>query len=312
MRPNPVCAGLCAGLLALLLAGCSRSVSPVASSAVHGAVSGAARAGAAHGGDFYPLMTGNWWHYQRSFRVWSGDELIEDYHATMTNEQVCSDSWMDRDYLVDRGIETADDGQVFRAWILARQDASGLFEADLSIIHAPPCDASAGMASVRAGAAGPDVEDAPDMVTMRLQSISDPARRTAMIDAWRDMQARIALVRQALAPAGGGPLRGELHRLSYPLHPGARWFIRDQPGLQLEAVVEAQETLHLRAGNSPAWRIRLVWHGGLYRPTDRIFVWYSRSGLMRVYYRIEDRSGLVSENDQVCDDFVLASDRALQ
>jgi len=222
---------------------------------------------------------------------------------------------MGRDYLVDRGIETPEDDNVSRTWVLARQDASGLFEADVAIVQPPSCDAAAGMASVRAGAAGPEVEDAPDAVSVRLESISDPARRTAMIGAWRDMQARIALVRQALAPAGtraDGPLPGELHRLSYPLRPGAHWFIRDQPDLQLEAIVEAQETLHLSAGDLPTWRIRLVWHGGFYRPTDRIFMWFGRSGLMRVYYHLEDATGLVAENDQVCDDFVLASDRVVQ
>jgi hypothetical protein len=122
-------------------------------------------------------------------------------------------------------------------------------------------------------------------------------------------------VRQALGPSGGraagGPLAGELHRLSYPLRPGARWFIRDEEDLKLEAIVEAQETLHLRSGDVPAWRIRLVWHNAFFQPTDRIVTWYSRSGLMRVYYRLEDTSGLVTENDQVCDDFVLASDASL-
>jgi hypothetical protein len=233
----------------------------------------------------------------------------------MTDQIVCAQSWMDREYLVDRGVETASDGQVFRSWVLARQDASGLFEADTYINVPPACDSPIANTSTRATAGAPETQDAPDAVEARLQSIADPARRTAVVQAWRNMQARIALVRDALGPSGsrgGGPLPRELHRLSYPLHPGTRWFIRDEGTVKLEAIVEAQETLHLPSGAVPSWRISLVWHGGAFGPTDRILTWYSRSGLMRVYYRLEDATGLVAENNQVCDDFVLASAGLLQ
>jgi len=82
------------------------------------------------------------------------------------------------------------------------------------------------------------------------------------------------------------PVRSEAEKLlQYPLHTGARWRLRNDPDLVIEALVEGHEVLELPAGRFPAWRVRILWQ--IDNPPMDVRVWYGTSGRLRVHYHDE-------------------------
>jgi len=204
-------------------------------------------------------------------------------------------------------------------WVRYRQDGAGLYEADVESQLPPVCAGVTGRQTLDAeGVETPPGEAAWAGVEARL---SDPAKQVAYRAAWERVQARASVLRQALGTArgipraaGGGVEPGEITRLEYPLHPGARWVIRADP--RFESIVEGAEVLNLAVGHVPGWRIRIdsVFLG----QDDRVHVWYGRSGFLKLVAHFEgvatDASGnpigrVISDESEVLTELALGGGR---
>ncbi|MBI5709214.1 MAG: hypothetical protein HZC42_02775 [Candidatus Eisenbacteria bacterium] len=301
--------------LTVLVAGCGRrDVLPtdVGGDRAPGtaALRGEAAATSGHHG-FYPLEIGNRWHYARVFTVWirggapAGPPDAVLIRSTRSAELTGVESLFDRDYVIERDAvieESRTDTFVTR--LAYRQDRSGLYEADLPLAEQPL-------------AARPPAED---HAWQRLAaSLADPASREAYRAAWERLQVRLDAVRAVLEGGAGeaarrgprgGPLDHEITRLRYPLRPGARWVIRDDP--RFESFVERPDLLNLPAGRFGAWRVRIA--SVLFGPQDIVRTWYGRAGYLRLEAHLEsearDQNGqpigtLVSEQTEALDDLQL-------
>jgi len=238
---------------------------------------------------FYPLATGNRWHYQHRFKV----EVIGaqpgayEYLSEVEHLQTCPVTIGTRDYLTER-VAQFGEGGVSAYWLRLRQDRRGLFEAEETGVD-PSCE----VFEASANAARLDPAAELDAAWARASSgIVDPERRAAFDRAWQDARAHLALIQSSLAPRAGafgptfglpGPPGGEVLRLAYPLQPGQRWTIRSGPGFN--AGVEALETLDLPAGWFAAYRIR--YSSEFFGPLDRVYVWYGPKGYLKLDARTE-------------------------
>jgi len=138
------------------------------------------------------------------------------------------------------------------------------------------------------------MDDAPDAMSRALQARlagADPATARAVLAAWGDLRERLYLMRDptssGLAAHGhgrkGGPLPGEITRLSYPLRTGARWVIRQDP--LFTSVVEGVEPVAVAGHKIPAFRIRI--ESELAGANDRVHLWASRAGMVKLAYHLE-------------------------
>ncbi len=100
----------------------------------------------------------------------------------------------------------------------------------------------------------------------------------------------------------------EVLRLSYPLHSGQRWAVRDDPGLLLQAAVEGPDIVRVGAERLPCWRIAYVWPD-FFGPNDRVQVWYGREGFLGLRYHLE--SPATDESGNVIGVAIAEEDRAL-
>jgi len=105
--------------------------------------------------------------------------------------------------------------------------------------------------------------------------------------------ARSAVLGAAMALRGGAG-EGEATQLVYPLKVGDTWTIRDNETLgKWTANVEGKDRLSLPAGDFDAHRIRIVRdYDSL---GDELLVWYSRSGLLKVFAHSRTVKGFVEE-----------------
>jgi hypothetical protein len=165
-------------------------------------------------------------------------------------------------------------------WYRYRQDGSGLYEADVSLVDPPGVHPVTGRVH---GGLKPGI-------TLTLGRVPE-GHRGAFQAALQRLEARRARLRAALglaARGSGGALDHELTRLRYPLHPGTAWEIRVDPDLVIHARVERHEVLELPAGRFPAWRIRIRWELG--DPDDTILVWYGSSGYLQSFVHIRSEA----------------------
>ena len=247
---------------------------------------------------FYPLTIGNRWEYRgRScmLRVIDGSDPIEEFAWTseVARELVGVKELRGREYVIERetGFQSSPFGD--QSWVylsFMRQDRSGLYSAD-SLIVMPREKAQA---------------------TDRNGTI--PGRDAAFAAAFRRIESRRARV---LALLGRFPLAGvnpdELTLLQYPLHTGARWRVRNDPDLVIEALVEGHEVLELPAGRFPAWRVRILWQ--IDDPLMDIRLWYGTSGFLQMVIRddveeVPDWPGtLVYEESQILSAFAVDRSR---
>jgi hypothetical protein len=272
-------------------------------------------------GRFYPLTLGNHWHYHGLLRMQfvppnetpgSAIEMESDIKCDL----VCTEQRDSRDYTVEATVTTMRD-RIDYTWVLYRQDASGLYEADVQPVGPPSCAPTTLLAPDRAGPASRGSTDAVAGALAQRMAGAPAARTQAVLAAWSRIRDRVELVRGAAGPAADGrrgprgPLAGEITRLRYPLGLGARWVIREDP--RFTAVVEGVHPV--RAGSSwvSAYRIRLG--SELYGPNDVVRMWMSRIGPTGFAYHLEanatDESGnvvglVLADYDERLLDFQLA------
>ena len=199
------------------------------------------------------------------------------------------------------GLDLWGRGPNYRSWIRCRQDRTGLYEADVSILDPPSCVAPA--VSTSGGRGGETLADLARRMD-ELIPLASRGRQAAFRAAAQRLSARLAIVDAALptmtrasSQANGvgisGP--GELTRLRYPLHPRARWIIRDEPCATFVARVEGTDVLDLPPGRLLGYRIRIS--SEPFGPADVVHVWYGRSGYLQLVVHIEsdaiDSSGAV-------------------
>jgi len=314
-------------LLAFALTGCGKTAAPVApaaervpESALRAEIAGGLAQGGQSANLFYPLQLGNHWGYEFTLGLYTIPEggppgPVFGLSHGRDRDLVCVEDRAGRSYVVERRSYP---GGVFD-WVRYRQDRAGLYEADVESPLPPVC----------AGVTGRQTLDAEGVATLPGEAawagvearLSDPAKQVAYRAAWERVQARASVLRQALGTArgipraaGGGVEPGEITRLEYPLHPGARWVIRADP--RFESIVEGAEVLDLAVGHVPGWRIRIdsVFLG----PDDRVHVWYGRSGFLKLVAHFEgvatDPNGdpigrVISDESEVLTELALGGGR---
>jgi hypothetical protein len=230
-------------------------------------------------GAFYPLDLANHWSYARTFRFQivpnSGPPSPpEEFLSTLDIDLIGHEERYGREYVVQRETYHEDDN-VFSSSFLYRQDRGGLYNADPEPVtdlvarssrrpSGPFANAAPIVAALRAVGAGPAYMRA----VVRLLEKHQQIRQVAL---------RAGVIADAARP---GALPGEITMLSYPLHTGASWIVRESP-IRVVNSVQASESLELPAGRFTGWRIRIDFPD-LFGPDDRAQVWQSRSGLLQL------------------------------
>ena len=280
-------------ILALVLAGCSSQPTAPASARIVASALGATSGGAGGlaGGSpnpnlFYPLELGNHWGYDHALALYTippggppGPVFgIEDRHE---RDILCIESRSEQSYFIES--TSFESGVAY--WVRYRQDASGLFEADISVAEPPAC---AGVSSrtldTEAIAAWRG-----DAAWAKVEAKLAERERDAYRAAWEKVRERATAVRVALGleagtvPRTAGIEPGEITRLEYALHPGAHWVIRGDP--LFEATVEAEDALDLAAGQVSGWRIRIDTE--FLGPSDHIHFWFGRQGFLKFVAHFE-------------------------
>jgi hypothetical protein len=266
-------------IIAFALPGCGRAPTAPASrpQATNALPAKPSRAdAAADAGLFYPLQLGNHWAYDFVFNVsvvpFSGSPSEFEVRERRERDLTCIEQLAGASYFIEK---RSFPGGAY--WLPYRQDRAGLYESDALAL---PCSGGTGRQKLDMDAtATRSYEAAWSAVEAK---IADPLKRAAYRAAWERIQARVAAIGRALGAepasprAAGGVGAGEITRLLYPLHTGARWVIRADP--RFESVVEGNDVLDLPPGRLPAWRIRI--DSELVGPDDRVHVWYGRSGYL--------------------------------
>lgn len=260
----------CFCLLGVLLAAPACDIDPASVATPEKTVALRAEERSPHrpGHTFYPLTIGNRWDYVGRVRMLmlnADDQPLEDlvWDSEFTRELVGTAELSGREYVIEResGFQDSPFGDHYDvAWVwlhFVRQDRSGLFSAD-TVFVTPPAKAQA--------------IERDGMI---------PGRGAAFAAAMRRIESRRGRVRELLGRlplAGVKP--GEVTTLQYPLHTGARWLIRNDPGFVVEALVEGHEVLELPAGRFPAWRVRILLQ--IDDPPTGVRVWYGTSGFLQM------------------------------
>jgi len=269
-------------------------------------------------GGYFPLQIGNRWHAESDFRstLTTPDGGTETFtiHANIMREIIGTETLAGRTYVVEQTV-TEEDGPFgpFNSWLRYRQDAAGLYEADVDISQPPVLHSGTSAGPINA--ALPEARDLPATFAERLSADQLDAYQAA----WDVLQKRIVAIRSihtlafgnGATAAPGGVLPNELTRLAYPLRPGATWVIRDDP--YFGSIVEANGNLEVPAGRFPSSQIRIP--NEFMGPNDVVRVWFSRSGQLAFRYHIESVAtdvdgnpiGTVSADyDETLRDFSLA------
>ncbi len=288
--------------VALLASACGRdaprptspdpSSAEVAFSIPHGAPGGATAPVSPRHFEFFPLEVGNRWHYAMAIEMILVPREGEPDTLTGTGEKEATlqnvVTLEGRSYVHEQDVITPGMPDVYTQHILWRQDATGLYEAEI-ITDAPGGGAVSATPATTLFA----------RTRARLEaSIADPVRRAALRAAGDRLERKLALT---TGLGGGafppGPHRvsgpAELTRLRYPLHVGSSWVIRSD--FRFTSRVEALETLALAPGRFEAWRMR--YGSDLYGPLDVVHVRYGRSGYLGLDARIQ--SPLISNGDTI-------------
>lgn len=226
---------------------------------------------------FFPLQLGNRWVYDGKRVITmipeGGDPMpSERMRFRVRTKLVCQEEIAGRSYVVAREVVKEGESRT-RTWIRYRQDRDGLYEADVVIGTPPVCDRG----TVAEEPAEPGIAEVEAVAAVREPLPGDAwsAARAAALARAEDLR-RLALdgVREVTA-APEGVARGEIRRLAYPLHDGARWRIRRDP--RLVARVVGRDVLNLPAGRMPAWKVRV----STPQPGDRVRFWVGRKGFLK-------------------------------
>lgn len=233
-----------------------------------------------------PLAVGNTWDYTVHTRT----QLITD---GVPGEITLTESPWRSQITEERTIEGTDyfmqaeyDPNSLANWVsryALREDRSGLYNKDLITLPTP--------ARVVSEAEDAFVKDVQSAVA---RAAATSPHRAAFEAAAVRLGARVAAMRQPGgmigrfprrpgpgAPRGfngGGPRPDEITMLSYPLHMGSSWIVRDDP--RFERLVIAREHTTVPAGQFIAWVLRAS--SELYGPNDRVHLWYARQGLIKL------------------------------
>ena len=309
-------------------------VAPDAQALIQDAPTGALAPALAPGLAFYPLEIGNRWHYARRFayRIFDGtdpDPAPVVVRSTVERELTCEEELLGRTYVIETYVIRLEGGGVFPGNIAFRQDRSGLYETDGP---PPPCAPSQVASAMAPGAermpampaAGVPADARESAWTALERTLPLGAERAAYRAAWERLRVRSEWIERALGRSPGeaaeglmrrgGPQPGEITRLRYPLHPGARWVIRPSP--LFAGLVERLDVLQLPVGRKLGFRIRIT--SDLFGPNDRVHVWYGPSGYLRLEAHLEseatDINGnplglMVSEQSEVLDGIRIAGHR---
>ena len=229
----------------------------------------------------YPLDLGNRWNYDGRSEYWVIADVDPIEHArtlsTHTRELTQTEMLFGRSYVVEQWtiVEDFRPNDPIVYWVRYRQDLSGLYEADVSILDPPGGLVTPEIVLSKAGQAGarPTFEGIP------------ASQRHAWRAAWERIQQRQHLLHGVVNsqdPLVSGLMENEITRLRYPPTVGKVFYIR--PNL-LRAKIEAYETLSLPAGDFEAARVRLTW---LFPGTeaDRIHMWIGTCGMLKFEARL--------------------------
>jgi hypothetical protein len=288
-RRHPAISSLAGATILLALAlGCSRDLPQAPDLQSAPTLAGGQNAPTTGNGVYFPLGQGNEWHAVGKARF-----VTVDLSGAPIGESIAEDDYLrtidgteerfGRVYTLMREVftESVDGGAPDEAtnWVRYRQDASGLYEADVDPSTPPGGEPPA----VLAAAARARTRSMPE----HLAGSVSVDHRAAFQAAWERLRARGDAIREAVRGPGGGPVRtaeeNEITRLRYPLHPGQAWVVRADP--EFTSSVEAVENLDIAAGRFTSHRIRI--ESGLFGPNDRVHLWMSRSGQLALAYHLE-------------------------
>jgi len=271
-----------------LVPGCREDATPVVTAPTADAALLADNAGSYPPGGmwarYYPLRVGDYWNYDRSFKVWDGDGVVlHDEIGSSSREIIGHEVIGGRVYTVEEWTITDSHGE-FPTWIRYRQDRDGLFEADVSIGDPPTL-------------VDPDRKGRETRRPIALAAVSatnellrrerDPYRRAAIAAHLERHRQLVAAAMRGLEQVSAADLQaGEITRLRYPLRPGDSWVIRDDPFFGAE--VEGRELLDMPIGKRVGVRIRIT--PPIVGPEDDVLVWYSQCGQLRMYVYVESEA----------------------
>jgi len=257
---------------------------------------------------FFPLAIGNTWLYAKtSMTVVRPDSCgspcvsmgtMKQWHEV--RELVGTEMLFGREYVVEEQTRRSDWTVVIDTMfppmfppmpspmayrVLYRQDRAGLYEADLSVGQLP---GSNGELAAARNAPAPGAEERLSVTLQRKGMLLTATEAAAYDAANARLQEKRDMLAAALAWHGhhpgpfGGPRGGvldhEITRLRYPLHPGQRWTIREDP-LFTSRVIR-HEVLRLEAGKLGGYQIRI--ESELFGPEDKVYIWYGRAGFLKL------------------------------
>ena len=252
-----------------------------------------------HGnGGFFPLEFGNRWQHTREITIVlipdGGEPQPPMTFGSESETEVSGTEILFGTSYVLAETRWKDEDSEGTYWYRYRQDRSGLYEADVSIIDPPA--SGLGVSAAGGLTTAHTAEARRQHLALQLRARGAPPGALHVVEATLARHAMIRAVALAIGsstdadlPAKAarrptGPLGLELTRLSYPLHPGASWIIRDVP--RITATVEGAETLDLPAGRFASWRIRIDWPGN-FGPRDVVHVWFGRCGDLQFAAHLE-------------------------
>jgi len=309
--------GVTTGVLLIPLAfltGCGRDL-PVSPPPLTGDSFSASRASMApsSGRDFFPLAIGNRWHALSEDRATlipsDGSPSTAQYavHTDISREMTGTEVLSGNTYTLMREIHVSTstanpNPTTYTTWVRYRQDAAGLYEADVT---GPPASASKLAPAVHGGALSA-------ALPASLRSRVPVAQAAAYERAWSRLQEKIASLREVSATPtrASDVMDGEITRLDYPLHPHAEWTIRAEPFFR--SVVEGLDHLQLAGGRFSAYRIRI--ENEFLGENDSVHLWMGKSGQLQLTYHVEsvatDEDGneigrIVAEHQEAVDSLSL-------
>jgi hypothetical protein len=219
-----------------------------------------------HGRLLVPLAIGNRWDYRSRFQgtivTDSGTQPGFDVVTPLRDEIIGTERIGEHEYFLIQESNPAS-GETYGVF-RDREDRSGLFE------HDPPSQPAGSLAVVEAPGSVRQLSD------YLARTVADEAQRAAFQRAAAVLATRLA----ALRHVAGGPEPGEIAFLRFPLFVRASWIVRESP--RFERTVTARERVELPAGEFTAWSIRGT--PELYGPEDRLQLWYSAEGLLRLQF----------------------------
>jgi hypothetical protein len=250
---------------------------------------------------FFPLAVGNRWEYRVRARSTittdAGPQPPVTEESTVLEEITGTRQVGDRTYFVELESLFRPGQATLGSEFLLRESRFGLFEKD------EQAGISGAMVEVASDASVP-----PSLAAYVDRTVQDARARVAFDRAAAQVAEKVAAIQHSLhglrrLPRGVDP--GEITVLSFPLHLGARWIVRDDPRFVRSVV--AHERVNAPLGLFPAWKLRGT--AELFGPSDRVHFWYSNVGLVRIRFHVTGNA--VDDRGNVIGSVVFDSDQSL-